>query len=373
MRLLYFINAITNSGGIERIVIDKINYLQESAGYEVALAYYGDSSDKPFFKINSQVSLFSMERKCILDSPFQKIRSYFKVLGWVKRTIDDFKPNIIINANVALVSWILPFARRKIPKIVELHFSYEGMAIITEEMYKNNFFLKKFNFWLRKYGYARYDRCILLTDGDLEKWNFKNTVVIPNFTNINPQEYLPSEKRKVVVNIGRLSPQKNHKLLITAWSIVKKNYPDWSLEIWGSGELKEALTKQIQDLGISEQVKLKGLTNNVEDIYRYSSFFVLSSEYEGLPLVVIEALRSSVPCISFDISGVHGIIMDGENGHVVKEMTPEALADTIIKTIDKREELVDMGRKASLSANRFDKAKVMKLWVELFNTLLIKS
>lgn len=369
MKLLYFLNSITNSGGMERIVIDKINYLVRQDNYEVALAYYGTNKDFPFFPIDERVKLYPMGGYKLGNSLLEKFAYFLYLPRIVGRLIDEVKPDIIVNANTILVSWLLPYIRRDIPKIVELHFSYIGMKIISEEMYGKNWLKKEFNYRLRKWGYPKYDRCVLLTDDDLRDWHFKNAIVIPNFTNIKPQGYNLLEKRRTVVNVGRLSSQKNQKVLVKAWSIVHERFPDWDLEIWGNGELHDELTRQISDLGLDEKVRLMGVSHHIEEVYRYASFFVLSSSYEGQPLVMIEALQSSLPCVCFAVNGVRGTIRNGENGYIIEEMTADALADGILKMMEHKEEIPVMAQRAKESAKDFEKEQIMKRWVDLFEEI----
>ena len=369
MRLLYFLNSITNSGGMERIVIDKINYLAGLDGYKVALAYYGTKADLSFFPIDERVLLVPMGEMNMGRSFTKKIINFIHLTRRVGTLIDNVGPDVIVNANTILVSWLLPYIRKHIPKIVELHFSYAGMKIISEEMYGLNILKREFNHRLRKWGYPKYDKCVLLTDEDLRDWNFKNAIVIPNFTSIRPVEYNQSEKRKTVVNVGRLAPQKNQKMLVEAWSIVNQKASGWNLEIWGDGEFRDDLTKQISEAGLDDKVKLMGVSHHIEDVYHYASFFVLSSRYEGQPLVMIEALQSSLPCVCFAVNGVRGTIKNGENGYVIEDMTAEALAEGILKMIKYERDIPVMARRAKESAKAFEKDKIMRCWTDLFNDL----
>ena len=262
---------------------------------------------------------------------------------------------------------------RRIPKVVELHFSYAGMKIISEEMYGSNWLKKEFNYRLRRWGYPKYDRCVLLTDDDLRDWHFKNAIVIPNFTNIKPLEYNGLDKHKTVVNVGRLTPPKNQKVLVEAWAIVNNKAPNWNLEIWGNGEFYDDLTAQIHNLGLEDKVRLMGVSHHIEEVYRYASFFVLSSRYEGQPLVMIEALQSSLPCVCFAVNGVRGTIKNGDNGYIIKEMTAEALADGILKMIDHESEIPEMAQRAKESAKAFEKEEIMARWTALFEELTQKD
>lgn len=368
MRLLYFINSITNSGGMERIVIDKINYLVNIEGCEVSLAYYGSENDMPFFSIDERV-----KRKAVLSrkgtSSFTKrFLTFFEIRKTVLDIIDETTPDVIVNANMTLVSWLLPFIRKDIPKIVELHFSWIGMRKINKEIYGHNFVKSWFNNFLRNHFYPLYDKCVLLTNEDLHDWGFKNAVVIPNFTNLHFPNYDRISKDKIAVNVGRLSSPKNQKMLVDAWKIVHAKEPDWKLEIWGDGELKNDLSIQINRLELDCTVSLKGVSYHIEEVYKYASFFVLSSCYEGHPLVMIEALQAGLPCVCTSVNGVRGTIKSDYNGFVVEDMTAESLADGILKIIrtDKR---CAMSINAKETAKAFEKEHVMQMWIKLFNNM----
>lgn len=369
MRLLYLLNSITNSGGMERIVIDKINHLAGLDGYEVVLAFYGTKIDKSFFPIDERVHLLPMEVDVEGNSFRNKITSFSRLKRNLKKAIFEIKPDVIINANMKLVGWLLPFIYKEIPKIVELHFSYEGLQVMNREIYGNNYLKSGFNNTLRRLFYPRYDRCVVLTEEDKRDWGFKNIEVIPNFTNIKVIDTSVSNKRKVAVNVGRLMYQKNQTVLVEAWGIVNKKAPDWDLEIWGNGELHNELNKLICKLGLESKVRLMGVSHHIEDVYRYASFFVLSSRYEGQPLVMIEAIQSGLPCICFAVNGVRGAIKNGVNGYIIEDMSAEALAEGILKMISNKDEIPDMAKRAKESAKAFEKERIMKRWTDLFEKL----
>lgn len=370
MKILYLLPHITNNGGMERIVINKINYLA-GRGYSVYLAYYGNKNEKPFFSINDDVELIPIIDIKSMNSFLSKIQIIRKVHHYLSVIIANINPDIVVNANVQIVSWILPFISRNIPKIIELHFSHEGLQIMNKEIYGNNKINIIINDFLRKHFYPLYDKCVLLTEDDKQEWNFKNSIVIPNFTQLYSNIKTTYNQRAIVV--GRLEYQKNIDILIKAWRYVKDKYPCWSLDIYGGGSCKEELMKLINILNLDDVVKLKGITSRIQDEYYNHSLFVLPSRYEGFPLVLVEAMNFGLPCIGFCIPGNTTIIQDGFNGRIVKERTPEALADAIIETIKDKNELMRMSKNAVTSIQRFNMDTVMNMWINLFEELKHKK
>ena len=122
-------------------------------------------------------------------------------------------------------------------------------------------------------------------------------------------------------------------------------------------------------LGLKDIIHLKGISQNIEEEYPNYSLFVLPSRYEGFPLVLVEAMQFGLPCIGFNISGNNAIIEDGENGHIVMERTPEALAEKIIDVISNNDKMKEMSVNAVTSVQRFDKDRVMGMWNNLFEEL----
>lgn len=369
MKLLYFINQIGDSGGIERIVIDKVNYLSQISGYELHLVYYGKSDTKSFYPIDEAVKLWAIEEDTSTHSFVKKLNSISHIYHEVCKVVDLACPDVMVNANARIISYFLPLIYRRIPKIVELHFTYEGLQIMNEEIYGRNSWKSAINNALRRFFYAQYHKCVVLVNDDIMAWGFKNLIVIPNFTNLSFPHMSDSKREKMVINVGRLEDQKDHQILISSWGMVKQKYPDWKLEIWGGGSLKDVLQKQINKAGLQDCVLLRGTTQHIDKEYARASFFALSSKYEGMPLVAIESMTAGVPCVSFDISGIKDVITNGEDGMIVEQHTPEAFAQGILKMIENPEMIASMSVKSKAKVKNFDKTQVMKKWIGLFETL----
>lgn len=126
---------------------------------------------------------------------------------------------------------------------------------------------------------------------------------ITNHYNAVKEEFYQVERTPVrgeIVTCGRLTEQKNHKLLIDAFAEVQKIYPFATLKIYGEGVLREKLQNQIDSLNLNEKVFLMGATNDVAKALQTADLFVLSSDYEGMPNALMEAMAAGVPCISTD-------------------------------------------------------------------------
>ena len=163
------------------------------------------------------------------------------------------------------------------------------------------------------------------------------SVVIPNPISVPEDQFLTpcmNRKRKIV-NVGRLHPQKNQALLIDAFSLLHQKRKDYVLEIYGEGILREELTEKIRSLGLEEYVILKGNTEHIFEEIHDASLFVLSSDYEGMPNALMEAMALGVPCVSTDCrpGGARALIRDGENGFIVPTGDAKALAEAMERAL----------------------------------------
>lgn len=367
MNIIYFVPNITIAGGIFRIVSDKMNYLAENIEGQLFLAYYGNGQEKPIYPLHPNILLIPIDIDWKVGFG-KKILRILKNISVIRHTLKKNEIDIVVNANAPLLIWIFPFICRRIKKVHEFHFSYEGQQILDEEIFKSQA-KKHLTQYLRKYCLKKFDMVVALTDSDKEMWGLQNILVIPNFSNIQ-QHGESSRENKVVISAGRLEHVKGYDRLISAWALVTQKHPDWQLEIWGEGRLRNCLQQQIDNLHLSSIVHLKGVSHNMSEVYARSSFFVMSSLYEGFPLVLVEAMNCGLPCVSFDITGANSIIDNGKNGFLVPHNDIDALAHACIKLIKDETLWKDMGNQAYISSARFSKQKIMQKWIDLLERLM---
>lgn len=182
------------------------------------------------------------------------------------------------------------------------------------------------------------------------------------------------ERKKEIVTIGRLENQKNQSLLIKAFSIIYKKYPDYVLKIYGKGSLKEKLLKLIKELKLEDKVYLMGNSKNVLNEIKDSSLFVLSSDYEGLPNALMEAMVIGLPCISTDCSpgGARMFIEDGKNGYIVPCNNKEELIKAMDKVLASRLIAKKIGEEAKKLKDNVKSEIIAKQWLD-FLELNIKD
>lgn len=407
MKLLYFTIQINILGGLAKIVIEKINWLV-AHGHDVTLCNIERLDVVPAYPIDPRVKLVRGDISTVPGGALTRLKG---VLGAVKRTreiIEQEKPDVIVNAHCPLVTWILPFIKLKVKSeklknnryrplvITEMHQSRQGLEVFNQQ------FMGAFSRWLHRWSirwiYGRYDRFVVLTNGDREQWNTKNCVVIPNFSSISAhsekkaltelsdntgfvskhelgknEERIFEKEKKQIILLARLMPQKRIDLMIEVWAKLAKDFPDWQVKVLGDGMLKEELERKVERLGVKDSFFMPGGVKDVTSELENSDILCLTSEYEGFGIVLIEAMLKSIPVIAFEYVGVHDIIENGVDGYVVPFGDVDEYAERLRELMTSPELREKFSSRAMESVKKFDKERVMNMWVELFQSLRRQS
>ncbi|MCH5229132.1 MAG: glycosyltransferase family 4 protein [Muribaculaceae bacterium] len=378
MKIVYCLDNIHQIGGIENVIREKANYLsnlKEMDIYIIVTDYnliHQIDLDKKVKFFSLDINYSHSDWKSLLHFLYsltiKRIKHFFRLSKLCKR----INPDIIISTGLS-EKFLLPFIKGNHKLIREYHFSknYRKLAygernffykliVFLAESLDNNIFIKK------------YDRIVTLTleDKDTNWKGFSNVQVINNPIRKLQEKQAPLINKKIIA-VGRLVEQKNFSSLINSFAIVKKKFPDWSLNIYGDGYLKSILQKQIIDLDLTKNVFLKGNSINISEEMLDSSLLVLSSKYEGMPLVILEAMACGLPVISYDCPcGPKDLIKNDENGYLVPLNDENQLAQKICLLIENQELRNKMGSESLKLSERYSFPNVMSQWVQLFESLL---
>ena len=342
-------------GGAERQIIMLSNALAEY-GHIVHLIALADCNIQ--YKVNENVIIHNLAVKEKTPKVFSRFILY-------KRELTKISPDVTINFifQSAYFSALLPK-------------SITGKVIYSERSDPYDSAYVGVIGLLRKICINRIDGFVFQSRG-AQSFFSKNvqdrSVIIHNPISQNCLNFKNARiVSKKLITVGRLHPQKNHEMLIRAFKIIEQKFSDWNLEIYGDGELYEYLQTIITDLGLTNRVSILPSNSDIYRIISNSSIFVLSSNYEGMPNVLLESMALGLPCISTDCrpGGARELIKNGWNGIIVPRFDVTELAKQIEWLIEHPTEAKAIGENARLIRNNHTSSFIYHKWDVFINKLV---
>lgn len=350
MKLMICISQLCK-GGAERVVVNLANYLSQKNDITVVSFRKGtleydidervklvelDKTNTTRFKIMRNIRRFFLLNKLLKNEKYDVVLSFLPKPSYMLLLLKKFRKNRVVvsvrndpkveyrsKLNRFLMNWLYPSA--------------DGFVFQTKEA--QNYFSKS----IRK-------KSIIIVNS-----------VNPNFIVDYPYA---GKREKVIVSVGRLTRQKNHLLLVNAFNEVHKKFSNYKLIIYGEGSMRGELENRIRELKLEKFVFLPGVENNIKDKIYKSSLFVLSSDYEGMPNALIEAMCLGIPCISTDCpcGGPRELIKDGQNGFLVEVNNLNMLVEKIINILDGEIDLSIISNNANKLSNKMNPIIINKQW-----------
>ena len=381
MKIVYCLNSINYIGGIENVAVTKANALAEIVDNEVFVIVSDHKEAVGFANrlynsvhlINLGVNYYADDWKSqwyVLKGIFIKRRLHKKRLA---KTLYEIQPDVVISVGQA-EKYMLPEIKGDWVKIREMHFR-KDFRLLSARTFLDKIAAIFSNIYDYCYKIKQYDHIVTLTCEDKERnWmDYKNISVIPNILTFERTENNILNNKKVIA-VGRLDTPKNYESLIRAFRIVADCHSDWVLTIYGDGNRRVALQKQIEDMQLENNVQLCGNTSQVQEKMLESSCFVLSSRFEGLPLVMLEAMSCGLPVVSYECPcGPKDIVTDGIDGFLVPTGDEQMLAEKICYLIENPNIRTQMGAAALKKSENYHIEKIIPMWMNLFERLIAEK
>ncbi len=369
--------ALYSAGGVERVVSVKANFYAEKLGCDVTIIVTEGLGRNSFFPLSDLVKVinYEIDFEKLWNLPFYKkifvyLQKQHKYKKMLKADLLRIRPDFTISTLRREINFLTDIKDGSI-KIGELHVNRDNYRSFDKQY--SNFVKRVFSwFWVRNLltHLERLDRMVVLTENAMNDWpELNNVVLIPDPLpfKINDKSQLLTKR---IISIGRYSYDKGNDLLLKAWSIIAKRVPDWTLDIYGYGDVEQN-QKLMMELGLnSRNCHLHGPSSDVKQEYLSSSIFVLPSRFEGFGLVIIEAMACGVPVVAFNCeNGPRSIIEDGETGFLVSPFDINAFAEKVILLMNDQKLRTDMGCKAQKEALQYDIETIGLRWKRLFDEL----
>ena len=361
---------------MEKVLADKTSWLCLH-GYEIIVVTTEQKGRPSAFPMDTSIQQYDLAigyednngksfASKLLHYPFKQSRHRKRLSSLLKDVKADVVVSMFCNDEA-----FLPKIKDGSKKVLEIHFSRfkrlqygrKGFWAIADRLRSRR----------DQKNVSRFDRFVVLTGEDKLYWgDLPNIEVIPNSITKRPDHPSPLSA-KTVIAVGRLSYQKGLERLLDAWGIVCDRLGEgngWKLRLVGDGEMKEALMEQAKSSGNSDTVEFSGVIKDMDTVYDNSSILALSSRYEGLPMVLIEAQSHGIPVVSFACKcGPKDVITDGKNGILVPEGDVKGLAEGLMKLITSPELLHSMGEEAYSDSLRWNRETIMMQWDNLFKSI----
>ncbi len=353
-----YIENILNSAGTERAVVNLANNLDKN-GNDVEILSLYSSFGFPVFEISPNVKIKHLDIK-LNGSLFKRGLHSFITLNKIFKSIDnDYRIVIGTVHSLNVFLSIIIFFKRKNKYIGCEHIDYDAASVLVIK--------------IRKLLYPFLDSIVVLTNNDYHKYiirdGLKNCIVIPNEISFYPEE-IPLYSNKRIIAIGRFTLQKGFDILIDDIKDVLLSNPGWTLTIIGDGEMRGVLEKKILNNNLDKQVFLKPFTTNIKEEFLDASIYIMTSRFEGLPMVLLEAKSCGLPIISYDCpSGPKEIINDGIDGFLVPFQNKRILTEKLNFLLNSEELRKNMGCNAKKHVLIFSSENIYNKWLTLFNSL----
>lgn len=376
MKVIYCTHSICNPGGMERVLLNKIDYLVKHANWEILLITTDQKGRAPFYPFPKKVKIVDLGINYSEDNAkgvFTKILNYLRKRRVHRQRLTELlmreKADVVVSLYPSESSFI-PYIKDGSKKVLELHFNK-----FFRLQYNRTGLLGLIDCWRTRQDeriVRRFDRFVVLTEEDKGYWgDMPNIQVIPNAALFMADRYADMSRKRVIA-VGRLDYQKGFDRLIDAWQIVCGTglFQEWRLDIFGQGEWKDMLKAKVREYGLQNSLHLNEPTKEIAKEYADSSMLVMSSNYEGFPMVMIEAMACGLPVVTFDFKcGPRDIIKDEENGLIVPDGDIQALADAMMRLMANESLRQTMSVEARKVTETYSEEVVMRKWVSLFETV----
>jgi len=377
MKIVYLIAGTYRPAGMERVLALKANHFA-SNGDEVLIVTTDQRGRESAFRLDPSIRTVDLGidyeltngRSFLvktLQYPFKKLRHRRLLSALLRKDKADVVVSMFCN-DASFVPSIKDGSR----KILEVHFSRfkllqygrRGLWAIADKLRSRN---------LGKIA-SRYDSFVVLTEEDRLYWleefpNLKDKIrVIPNPRTFEPSDFSVEGRTKTVLAAGRYCEQKNFSDLVKAWNLIPEAVRSgWKLRIAGDGPLRAELER------ISDGSVILGPASDMKAEYGKASIFALTSRYEGLPMVLLEAQAAGLPIVSYECKcGPRDVLADGSDGYLVPEGDVEGFAGKLAYLISSQELRSAMGDAALTASEHFASEMILSKWNSLlYNTRTI--
>ncbi len=380
----FFSGDITRSGGTERVAVRIANSLAKEGNYRICFASLTEQEPQPFYLIDERIPRRTFSGKWINPGP-----GYLKIIPKLRRFLRENRIDLLIDIDIVLDVLSIPAAKGLPVKVISWeHFNY---FFEQKRLYRRG---------ILHWSVRRSDYVVTLTQRDKENYGqylgrTGRIRAIPN--PVEPELFAALQKGKDsgaagrkqsgsqerpaddendiagemhrehaenwILTAVRLVPDKGIDYLVEVAEQVLSAHPDWQWLVLGDGEQREFLKEQIRARHLEGRLIAKGRVKNIQEYLKRAKLFALTSREEGLPMCLLEAKTSHLPCVSFDImTGPAEIIADGVNGYLIEPFDCRTMAEKIGRLIEDETLREQFAAQADVGMEKFLPEHILEQW-----------
>lgn len=361
-KLLIYVNSMNAFGGIERVIANLSNCLSDY--YRITILVKDAATS--VYNLDSRITIETIQTPLVMDmdsrmsrilsAPLNSVKSILKLKAYFKHNTFD------------IVYTAFPMNALE---VYQADRNYRSKLVNSE--HASFYAYNKVYQFVKRYLYPKLRAISVPTTMDTEIYRqlgYK-AVYIPHLTTYEATEFL-EKNSQTIINVGRLTSDKQQLLLLKIWQQVNKRLPShtWKLQLIGSGEEENNLRDFINRNEL-DNVEMIPHTNRIAEYYKNAELFVFTSKMEGFGMVLLEAMSFGAPCVSFDCpSGPRDIVKDSENGYLIPCYDEELFVERICQFITKEsEDKKKMQQGATDTILNWDNEKIINSWLDLFDGL----
>lgn len=364
MKIVYCIESLVNSGGTERVLTTKLNWLAGNSAVEVWVVTL-EEEYSPFFALSNKVN-----RKMLPVSKGDR-DGYKEHLG---RVLCELKPDVTVHV-AGMSDKVLPTLKDGSAKVMEFHYTKNFLVNFVRGMHRIRFrslHLLKMRWlqWRLAQSAKKYDKLVGLTARDVTLWGDpKNMTYIYNPLSFRTVQKSTCKEKRIIA-VGSFTPAKGMDQLLHAFGKIAHRHTDWVLDIYGSGQDHRLLLLLIEKYNLAGQVTIHEPCANIADKLLESSIYAFPSRSDGFGLVITEAMECGLPTVAMDCECGPREIVTLQTGIVVPDKDIDAFAHALETLMDDEELRCRMGQAAQVEVARFYPENIMPQWLSLFESLV---
>lgn len=360
MNICFFSGDITRSGGTENVAITIANELNKNAKYNVSFVSLTERKKETFFDIDKSIPRYLLYKK--------ESEGLIHFLGHIVRlrnVVKKYNIDVIVDIDGIIDMYSVPTKWLTGVKVI----SWEHFNLYHHPT-------PKLRERVRKYFIKHLDAIITLTNQDKDNYERECSLKCPVYAIHNPIQDKKFYNKydiesKTIISVGRLTYQKGFDRLVEIADRVLHINDDWEWHVYGEGEDKDDLNKSIKEHNLIGKLKLMGNVTDMDERYKRSALFVMTSRFEGLPMTLLEAKLFLLPIISYDIeTGPRDCIIDGVNGYLVKDGDSEEMISRINSLIYNNDRRIDFSNHSLDDTEKFSLNNIVNEWEQVINSLM---